>query len=106
MVTGFPYDVHSNSGAVLKSLSNVLVRVQGVRRRALAAFDLAYVAAGRFEAFWEKGLKPWDIAGGSLILEEAGGKVSEFNGGNNYIFGDTLLASNGLIHRRMVELVK
>jgi len=106
VVTGFPYDVHSESGKVMQSLSNVIVKVQGVRRLGSAAMDLCYVAAGRFEAFWEKGLKPWDIAAGSLIVQEGGGRVSEYDGGANYIFGDTLLASNGLIHGRMIGLIK
>ena len=106
VVTGFPYDIHSDSRKVMKSFAKVIVNVQGVRRLGSAALDLAYVAAGRFEAFWEKGLKPWDVAAGSLFVEEAGGRVSEFNGGNNYIFGNTMLASNGLIHNSMIRLIK
>jgi myo-inositol-1(or 4)-monophosphatase len=106
VVTGFSYDIHSQSKQTMRSLSNVIIKAQGVRRLGSAALDLAYVAAGRFEAFWEKGLKPWDVAAGSLIVEEAGGKVSEFDGGNNYVFGNTLLASNGLIHGQMIGLIK
>ena len=106
VVTGFPYDVHSDSRKVMKSLSNVIINVQGVRRLGSAALDLAYVGAGRFEAFWEKGLKSWDVAAGSLIVEESGGRVTAFDGGGDYIFGETILASNGLIHDQMIKLIK
>jgi len=84
VVTGFSYDVHSHSGQEIKRLKNVIEKAQGIRRLGSAALDQSYVAAGRFEAFWEKGLKCWDVAAGSLIVTEAGGKVTEFDGNNNY----------------------
>ena len=106
VVTGFSYDIHSKSKGTMRSLSNVIVKAQGVRRLGPAALDQAYVADGRFEAFWEKGLKSWDVAAGSLIVTEAGGKVTEFDGNSGYLFGETLLATNGLIHKQMLSLIR
>jgi myo-inositol-1(or 4)-monophosphatase len=105
VVTGFPYEIGSDEQNVMKSFSNVIMSVQGVRRLGSAALDLAYVAAGRFESFWEKGLQSWDVAAGSLMVDEAGGKITEYCGGDNYIFGKTLLATNGLVHRSMIKLI-
>jgi len=90
---------------MMKILSDVLSSVQGVRRFGSAALDLCYVADGRFEVFWERGLKSWDAAAGSLMVEEAGGQITEYSGGNNYIFGKTLIATNGLVHKSMIKLV-
>ena len=106
VVTGFPYDIRAERRRVMESLSKVLSNAQGVRRLGSAAMDLAYVASGRFDAFWEKGLKAWDVAAGALIVQEAGGKVTEFDGGKNYIFGNTILASNGKIHSKMINMIK
>ena len=106
VVTGFPYDIDTGIKQIMKSLESVIINVQGVRRLGSAALDLAYVAAGRFEAFWEKGLNPWDVAAGSLMVEEAGGKVTDYFGGKEYIFGKTLLATNGLVHNSMRSLIR
>ena len=106
VVTGFPYDIHANSKSIIRSLSNVLVEIQGLRRLGSAALDLAYVAAGRFEAFWELGLHPWDVAAGSLLVTEAGGKVTDFNGKKEFLWDSELLASNGKIHQVMLKLIK
>jgi len=70
---------------------------RGVRRMGSAATDLAYVACGRFDAFWEYDLKPWDVAAGALIVKEAGGIVTDYKGGNNYLFGREIVATNGLL---------
>ena len=80
------------------------LRSHGVRRDGSAALDLAYVAAGRFDGFWEFGLKPWDTAAGVVLVEEAGGKISDLNGNPYVLGGKTILATNGLIHTEMEQL--
>lgn len=105
VVTGFPYDIDSGTGRIMKSLASVIVNVQGVRRLGSAALDLAYVSCGRFEAFWEKGLQPWDVAAGAIMVEEAGGKVTDYAGGKGYVFGKTLIATNGRVHAPMKALI-
>jgi myo-inositol-1(or 4)-monophosphatase len=94
IATGFPYYDYSLMPAFFNSLEYFFTHSHGVRRIGSAATDLAYVACGRFEAFYEYGLHAWDVAAGSLILQQAGGKVSDFNGNNNYIFGKEIVASN------------
>lgn len=80
-------------------------RTRGVRRMGSAAVDLAYVAAGRFEAFYEYGLNPWDIAAGMFLVKQAGGAVSTFAGTDEVLFGNDIIASNGLIHHALLEEV-
>ena len=94
IVTGFPYGEVKNSDAFIETIKYLMVHSHGIRRLGSAATDLSYVAAGRFEAFWETGLSPWDVAAGILILQQAGGKVSDFHGGNNYLFGGQIVATN------------
>ena len=77
----------------------------GVRRLGSAAVDLAYTACGRFDAFWEYNLKPWDIAAGIIILQNAGGKVSDFSGGNNYLFGKEIVARNPYLFEEFLKHV-
>jgi myo-inositol-1(or 4)-monophosphatase len=104
LVTGFAYDIrttHSN----LDHFANFAVRAQGLRRMGAAAIDLCYVACGRFDGFWEMKLNPWDMAAGSLMVVEAGGRMSDFKGGPFSIYGVELVASNGLIHHEMVEVL-
>ncbi len=83
----------------------MLGRAQGIRRAGAAAIDLAYVACGRFEGFWEKKLKPWDTAAGQLILEEAGGRLTDFRGGSYNPFVPEIIASNGLVHDEMLKIL-
>lgn len=90
----------------LKILKELSLKAQGVRRDGSAALDLCYVACGRYESFWEFGLNAWDMAAGSLILEEAGGKVTDLKGGRFSNYNPRLIASNGLVHNEMVELLK
>ena len=78
----------------------------GIRRLGSAAADLAYVACGRFEGFFEYGLNSWDVAGGSLIVKEAGGKVTDFSGENNFIFGQEIIATNSLITDEFLGTIK
>ncbi len=105
IATGFPYDVYKRPDEVLSKLKSVLVNVQGVRRMGSAAVDLVYVACGKFEGFFEMGLKPWDTAAGWLIVEEAGGKVTQFDNSTYNIFAPTILATNGFIHDELSKLL-
>lgn len=103
LVTGFPYDRLEKAEFYLKFFKAMMVRCQGVRRLGAAAIDLAYVACGRFDAFWEFNLKPWDVAAGILIVEEAGGKISDFKGRPVKIDSPLqMLASNGKAHSQIV----
>jgi myo-inositol-1(or 4)-monophosphatase len=75
---------------------------RGIRRLGSAAADLAYVACGRFEAFYEYGLNPWDVAAGGLLVTEAGGNTTDFHSGGNWLFGEEIVASNGAIHEEII----
>jgi myo-inositol-1(or 4)-monophosphatase len=105
VVTGFPYDLASVIGPLMHRMETLLLAAQGVRRLGSAALDLCYVACGRFEGFWEQNLHPWDTAAGWIIVEEAGGQVTDFSSGNYNIDKKEILATNGLIHREMTELL-
>jgi len=104
LCTGFPYDVRERS-EFARHFANFIMNAQAVRRDGAAALDLAYVACGRFDGFWEEGLKPWDVAAGSLMVEEAGGRVSNFSGGPLSIYDPPILASNGLVHEQMMRVL-
>jgi myo-inositol-1(or 4)-monophosphatase len=106
IATGFPYYDFDKIDGYLDSLKYFLQNSHGARRLGSAAADLAYVACGRFEAFYEYSLQPWDVAAGAFILERAGGKVSDFSGGNNYIFGKEMVATNNFIFDEFLEIVK
>jgi myo-inositol-1(or 4)-monophosphatase len=106
VLTGFPYDRRQRSEYYLRFYQAFMLRTQGVRRCGSAALDLCYVASGRSDAFWEWRLHPWDTAAGSLIVEEAGGKMSDFFGHFFDITGEQTLASNGLLHTAMVEVLR
>ncbi|NPA95168.1 MAG: inositol monophosphatase [Thermodesulfobacteria bacterium] len=105
LATGFPYDVHQHPDDVMAAMKSMIVRAQGIRRAGAAAIDLVYVACGRFEGFWEKKLKPWDTAAGILVVTEAGGKVSDYKGGTYNPFVPEIVASNGLIHEQMTDIL-
>lgn len=100
LVTGFPY---VNKKMNLPYFAAMLDKSQAVRRLGSAALDLCYTACGRFNGYWEFGLKPWDIAAGALIVEEAGGKVSDTNGNLLDLFGKDILATNGKIHNAIIK---
>lgn len=103
--TGFPYyDYHKMDG-YLKVLKDLMFNSRGIRRLGSAAIDLAYVACGRFEAFYEYSLNPWDVAAGALIVEEAGGVVFDFKRGKNYIFGKEIIASNPHVYEGLQEFI-
>ena len=101
LVTGFAYDVHTSPDNNLDHFANFILKAQAVRRDGSAALDLAYLACGRFDGFWELKLHPWDTAVGSLFVTEAGGKITDFQGGPFSIYGQETLASNGLLHGAM-----
>jgi myo-inositol-1(or 4)-monophosphatase len=105
LVTGFPYNIRENPDHALEHFHNFMMEAQAIRRLGSAALDLCYTAAGRFEGFWEVNLHPWDIAAGVLILKEAGGEWSDFSGNPSTVYNKNVLASNGIIHRRMVEVL-
>jgi myo-inositol-1(or 4)-monophosphatase len=103
LVTGFPYDIRTNPENNLSQYALFAVRSLGVRRLGSAALDLAYVAAGRFDGFWEYRLSPWDFAAGMLIVLEAGGRVTRIDGGPDVFREPTsILATNGRIHESML----
>ncbi|MCX8160249.1 MAG: inositol monophosphatase [Candidatus Saccharicenans sp.] len=105
LATGFPYDVRTSRDNNLDHFSNFAVRAQAIRRLGSAALDLCYVACGRFDGYWEKKLKPWDLAAGVLLVEEAGGRVSDLQGKKFKLPGPHVVASNGHIHRPMLEIL-
>jgi myo-inositol-1(or 4)-monophosphatase len=94
IATGFPYTDFKRMGPFLKTFSYFMENSHGLRRLGSAAVDLAYVACGRFDAFYEYGLNPWDVAAGAFIVSQAGGKAGDFSGGEDYLFGGELVASN------------
>ena len=104
IATGCPYDAFGKVDTYLAILKEFMQHSHGVRRLGSAATDLAYVAAGRFEAFYEYNLNAWDVAAGVLLVQEAGGEVTDFDGGDNYIFGGRLIAS-GNIGEEMQKII-
>ena len=104
LATGFPYEMNSERNN-LHNFNRVIKKCRGVRRPGAAAIDLCYVAAGTFDGFWEMELHPWDTAAGILIVEEAGGKVSKFDGSEFSIFDKEILVTNGQIHGDLIEIL-
>ncbi len=104
--TGFPYDVHEHVDDYLPYFRGFLKKTFAIRRPGSAAIDLAYVAAGRFDGFWEPKLHPWDVAAGVLLVEEAGGVVTDFEGRPYNIYFEKIVASNGLIHEDMLQVIR
>ena len=106
LVTGFPYDVHQQTGDLVGMFGAFLAQARAVRRLGSAALDLCYVAAGRFDAFWEQHLKPWDVAAGALIVTEAGGRVTGMDGSDFDPVAAHLVASNGAVHAAMLDVIR
>jgi myo-inositol-1(or 4)-monophosphatase len=106
LCTGFPYNVQTDSGYLMGLFDDFLHRARAVRRLGSAAIDLAYVAAGRFDGFWEVRLNPWDISAGALIIEEAGGRVSTLSGAAFDSRLGEIVATNGRIHDQMVAVIR
>lgn len=105
LVTGFAYDIRESPRNNLDHFVKFSLRAQGMRRTGSAALDLCYVAAGRFDGFWEVTLNPWDMAAGSVIVREAGGRLTNFCGDDLSIYGQELVASNGHIHQAMLKVL-
>lgn len=106
LVTGFPYNWPENTSEhPIKVFEKLVLEGLPVRRLGSAAIDLCWVACGRFDGFWEYNLSPWDVAAGYLIVQEAGGKVTDFNGAPCSVFDKQTLATNGLIHQPMLEVI-
>lgn len=105
LTTGFAYDRRERADYYLKFFKAFMMRCHGVRRVGAAALDMCAVACGRIEGYWEENLKPWDTAAGWLIVEEAGGRVSDLTGGNFAIERKELLATNGFIHEEMTTIM-
>ncbi len=106
LLTGFPYDRRERADLYLNYLSAFLKKIQGIRRVGAAALDLCWLACGRVDGYWEWRLKPWDCAAGKLIVEEAGGRLSDFSGKTFNIYGDQTLATNGHLHKEMLQVMK
>jgi myo-inositol-1(or 4)-monophosphatase len=105
IATGFPYHNFSRLQPFMDTLSYFFNNSHGVRRMGSAATDLAYVACGRYDAFYEYNLNPWDVAAGSFIIQQAGGKIADFKGGNNYLFGKEIVATNNKIFTEFLGIV-
>lgn len=105
LVTGFPYDIAERGDAPFVLFRRLLLAAQAVRRDGSAALDLCYLAAGRFDGFWEVNLKPWDLAAGTLIAAEAGARFSDFTGAGFTIYGTEIIASNDLLHAPMLSAI-
>jgi myo-inositol-1(or 4)-monophosphatase len=103
--TGFPYDIRTAKLTNLDHWSNFALNAQALRRDGAAALDLCYVACGRFDGFWELNLAPWDTAAGALMVHEAGGLVTDFSGGSFSNYKPEIVASNGLIHEGMIQVL-
>lgn len=105
LATGFPYDIRTSKEDNLDHFAAFAKRGQAIRRAGSAALDLCYVACGRFDGFWEMKLNPWDTAAGALVVAEAGGRVTDFSGGDFSVYGPEVLATNGLIHDEMLGIL-
>lgn len=105
LCTGFPYDVRERRDFA-RYFTQFTMKAQAVRRDGSAALDLAYVACGRFDGFWEDGLNPWDVAAGVVLIEEARGQVTDFTGGPLDIYTPKVVATNGLLHEQMLTVIQ
>jgi len=105
IATGFPYYDYNRIEPFLESMEHFMRYSHGLRRLGSAATDLAYVACGRFEAFYEYGLNPWDVAAGAFLVEQAGGNVSDFSGKKKYIFGREIVAANSSVFQQFLSVV-
>jgi myo-inositol-1(or 4)-monophosphatase len=106
LCTGFPYDVHEHADFYLRYFRQFMIKSFAIRRPGSAAIDLSYLAAGRFDGFWEFKLHAWDVAAATLMITEAGGKVTNLQGRPHNIYAEEILASNGLIHEEMLQAIR
>ncbi len=106
VATGFPYTDFTYINQYMNSLREMMEKTHGIRRLGSAAMDLAYVACGRYDAFYEYHLKPWDVAAGTVLIRQAGGTVCDFQGGTDFLFGETYVATNGMIHEEFISVIR
>lgn len=106
IATGFPYTNYSRMKPYMEVFDYLMRNTHGLRRLGSAAADLVYVACGRLDGFYEYGLKSWDVAGGAFILQQAGGKLGDFSGGVDYIFGEEIIATNGTIYDEFLGIIR
>ena len=106
LVTGFPYDIKENPDKAFERFIAFLKQARAIRRLGSAAIDFCYVASGVFDGFWEVSLHPWDICAGKLIVEEAGGLVTDFDGNKIDIYSKRILGTNGSVHQKMIDVMK
>lgn len=106
MATGFPYHKFSRADGWFAALRTFIAEGRAVRRYGSAALDLAFVACGRFDIFFEYGLNAWDVAGGALLVHEAGGRISDFQGGNTFVDGGELLACNPAVYDQALAIIR
>ena len=106
LATGIPFGDRPNKEEFVEILRPLMERTAGVRRWGVASLDLAYVAAGRFDGFWESGLQPWDIAAGALLVREAGGFVTDYAGSHNVVYGGDVVAANTKLHEALLDVVR
>src|SRR5687768_4513521 len=106
LATGFPYYHFDKREDYLDIIKEFLNETHGIRRLGSAAMDLAFVACGKLEGFFEYNLHPWDIAAGTIIVEQAGGRITDFTGGGDFLFGNQFCASNTLVHEEMLQIIK
>lgn len=105
VATGFPFRCLQHLDTYLNCFRGIFPRVNGMRRAGSACLDQSYVACGRYHGFWEFGLSPWDVAAGSLLVKEAGGVVTDFSGGDDYLFGGDILTAAPRVHEILLEEV-
>ncbi|HZH67664.1 MAG TPA: inositol monophosphatase family protein [Chitinophagales bacterium] len=105
IATGFPYYDFSKAEEYLRVINDIIRSTRGLRRMGAAAVDLAYVACGRFDGFFEYSLSPWDVAAGALIVQEAGSVVTDFKGGDDWLFGESIVAGSPQIHQGLLQLL-
>ncbi len=103
--TGFPYYDFGKTDNYLNTLRELIQKTRGIRRVGAAAIDLAYVAAGRYDTFFEYSLQPYDVAAGIVLVKEAGGLVNDFRGTTDYLFGKEIVASSSAVHKEMLEII-
>jgi len=103
LITGFPYDVHTDTQAKLRRFVHMMSQARAVRRDGSAAIDLCYVAAGKADGFWEDRLNPWDVLAGSLMIEEAGGRITRYDDSPLGLTADQVAASNGRLHEKLLQ---
>lgn len=106
LATGFPYYDYARLDEYMNLFRHLMQHSHGIRRPGSAAADLAYVACGRYDGFYEYSLKAWDVAAGAFLVQQAGGKNCDFSGGNNYLFGQEIISGNGLLFDEFAALVK